>query len=523
MFPHGDEYAARVTRHSPKRWQTLLLSVVIGLCIGLGQPPMMLWPVMMVGVAAFTWLTTGMSKRAAFGHGYIVGLAMNALTISWIGVLGVPIAIALIAFMALWYGVLGIVISRLVQLPGWPLWVAAAWGCMEFAAIRMPFGGFAWTRLAFASTDMPLSGFLPYIGASGVGILIALISNLLLSITRKRWIAQALTASLAFVVGGSLLWIPPDAAGETINIGLAQPNVNRELYGTPEYPRAVTNNTLSSTIMLAADARLQDKPMDFVLWPESATDHDPLLDARAKQQVRLAVALAEAPVLVGAVTYPETPPDSRQTTSIWWSEEGPGEMYHKRNLVPFGEWIPFRQQLLPVIPMLEMVGKQGVPGDAPGVVTGTDRDGKPLAIGAIICFELAYDETVYDTVRHGGEIIVSQSNENTYAGTFQIAQQFNQNRIRAKELRREIFVSTLNSVSGFVDATGRTHDLTGEYEAAARIVELPRRTNRTSALDVGPLLNWTSVLLTFGGLAAAFVRARSSRVNSMGTGDREGK
>lgn len=479
---------------------------------------MMWWPATIVGVAAFTWLVAVESKRSAFGLGYVAGLALNTLTISWIGVLGVPIAIALVAFISLWLALLGVVISRLVRLSGWPLWVAAAWGAMEFASSNIPFGGFAWTRLAFTTTDMPLAGYLPWIGASGVGVLLAFVANLLVSVSAKRWVPQIVASVLLVVLGGGLLLMPSATGEGKVTIGLAQPNVNRDVYGTPEYPRAVTNNALSSTIMLAAEARLQQRALDFVLWPESATDHDPFIDPRARKQVRLSASLAAAPILVGAVTYPEAPPNSRQTTSIWWSDEsGPGEMYHKRNLVPFGEWIPFREQLLPIIPMLEMVGRQGVPGESPGVLPGHDAAGAPLAIGTIICFELAYDDTVHDTVRHGGEVIVSQSNENTYAGTFQIAQQFNQNRIRAKELRREIVVVTLNSISGLVDASGSAQELTHEFEGAARIFDVPRRSSKTPALMVAPIVNWAALALTSLSLGAVFVQKRQARVNSMNT------
>lgn len=495
------------------RWLSALLALAAGLLIGLGQPPMGLWPATMVGLAVFTWLVTRRRKRAATFYGFLAGLAMNTLTISWIGVLGVPVAIALIAFTSLWYALAGLVISRVTRLKLWPLWVAVTWVAVEFASGKVPFGGFSWTRLAFTTTDQPLAGFLPYVGAAGVSLLVALLSQLLLTLTtRRRMLQSGVAIVAAFVIGGSLLLVPPPPGEQVVTVALVQPNVNRHEYGTAAYPRAVTNNALSSTIMALADARTAGEQLDFVLWPESATDHDPYRDPQARRQVELSAQLATVPVLVGAVTLPDDPPESRQTSGIWWDPvHGPGDVYHKRNLVPFGEWIPFRDVLLPRLPILRQIGRQSVPGETPGVMRTPVEAYPSLQIGNMICFELAYDDTAYDTVRHGGQVLVSQSNENTYAGTFQVPQQLNMNRIRAKELRREVVVSTLNSVSGFVDARGGTHHLTDEYTGAARIVETPLRYRETPAVTVGPIISRASLGLAAVAFAWALVGAARGR------------
>ena len=287
---------------------------------------------------------------------------------------------------------------------------------------------------------------------------------------------------------------------------MVQPNVNRVEKGTGSYARSVTNNALSETIHAVAEARAGGKRVSFVLWPENATDVDPILDAETRGLVETAAAIADIPIFVGAVT--EGPvPDSRQTTSLWWDPEtGPGEAYHKRDLVPFGEWIPFRDFLLPRMPILKQIGRQSIPGEEPGVITGPVEGFPDLQVGTIICFELAYDDTSYDVVRHGAQVVVSQSNTNTYGGTFQVHQQLTINRVRAMELGREIAASTLNSVSSLIDAKGRVVDPTAEFTADTRIFEMGLRDNVNLSVRVAPILSWAALIVTLGAVVGGSLR-----------------
>ncbi|MDO5683374.1 MAG: apolipoprotein N-acyltransferase, partial [Propionibacteriaceae bacterium] len=274
---------------------------------------------------------------------------------------------------------------------------------------------------------------------------------------------------------------PKDAG--SVTIGMVQGNVDGgagvEAMGRA---RSVTNNHLGETITLMARARAGAVPMpDFVLWPENSTDIDPQRDVQTNATVTAAVAVADRPILVGAVTQGPGE-DERQTTALWWDpERGVTDTYHKRNLVPFGEYIPFRDLLLPRIPLLRLVGAQSVAGTEPGVLNGTLPDGRTIAIGDVICFELAYDATVHEAVR-GGNVLVVQSNNATYRGTAQIPQQFAITRVRAMEARRDIVVATTNAESGHIDPFGQILDRTVVGTAASNSYVVPLRTGLTPAV-----------------------------------------
>ena len=476
----------------------VLVAAAAGAAVGLSWQPYNLWPLLFLGIPALTLLLRRTPLRRSFALGYVFGLAMLVLSISWIHVLGFWVAVALILFEALFFGVLGVALSLVSALRVWPLAAACCWVLVEFAYSRIPFGGFGWTRIGYAAVDTPLAGFFPLVGVVGVSFLVALLGQLVawvvLSAAAVRRVSRPLVVGLVLTVvlvlaGAGLrsYQVEPAAGREgTINVGIVQGNVPGRGIEAMGRARSVTDNHLSETVNLMTRSRLGQVPRpDFLLWPENSTDIDPLLDAPTNEVVRSATQVAGVPILVGAVTQGPGP-DERQTSALWWDPvRGVLARYQKRNLVPFGEWIPFRAQLLPLVPMLALVGAQSVPGTEPGVLTvplGSDQ----IRVGDVICFELAYDATVYETMTEGAQVSMVQSNNATYGGTGQIRQQFAITRARAMETRREIAVATTNSVSGFIDRNGRVVAQTDEFTAASLVVTMPLRSAVTPAVTAAP-------------------------------------
>lgn len=485
-------------------------ALAAGALLGTSFAPIGWWPAAFVAIAALTALVHGQPGGRGLRLGWFFGLGLGWVAISWVDVLGVWVAVLLVAFMALWQGLVGWGTAAFTRRGGWwVLLVPGLWSLAEYGASRIPFGGFGWLRLAYPMVDSPLAGSLPWSGVGGLSWLVALLGTAAGLVAVRRDLPRFVLAGLALLATLAAVIARPTAlptTGDSVNVGVVQGDVTgtagSEAMG---YARSVTDNHVSQTVELMARARAGVDPMpDFVLWPENSTDVDPTHDPETANLILQASRTTGLPIFVGAVMRGPGEGE-RQTTGLWWSESGAIQgRYDKRNLVPFGEWIPLRDQLLPVLPILEQVGAQSVPGTKPGRLDVTLDDGRQVRLGDIICFELAWDRTVRDAVT-GTELVVVQSNNATYTGTGQPWQQFAITRARALESGREIVVATTSSLSGLVHADGSVTGRTEEATSAARTFSVPLRTGTTPGLAVGPWVELAAAATSGAGLLAALV------------------
>ena len=488
----------------------VFLALLAGLGLALGFAPWGLWPLTILGAGLFTWLVAGRGPWTGFGIGMLSGCILYGCTIWWVGAQAGPVVWVLVVVMAVWVGLIGIASSLITRLSGWCLLVPLAWSAVEYGAERIPFGGFPWLRLGYTTIDQPLAGWLPWIGVSGATWLVAMVGCCCLAVVvqRRRLIPLLATVS-AFIIGGGSLLVPVDGGGQRIAVGMVQGNAQLGLSSGYIAATGAAPHHLSETIFLLADARAHGRNLDMIVWAENSTDTDPMLNPTTRAQVSAAVELARVPLDLGAITAGPEPQTRRTTTLIWVPGKGIVDRYHKRNLAPFGEFVPYRDVLEPLFPDVKRAGYQSIPGTSPGVVTVPTRTDPDLRVGTVICYELAYDQTVYDTVTNGAEILVAQSTTHNFSGTIEPQQQMNMNRVRSAELGREFIASTLNGYSGLIDTKGGLHESTREYTAAHRIYTVPKRNNVTPAVYLAPILGPTQVL---GCLLATGIGFRSARI-----------
>ncbi|WP_432048741.1 apolipoprotein N-acyltransferase [Streptomyces asiaticus] len=506
------------------------LAAVSGLALGLAFPPFGVWPLSLVAVAALALLTHGRTARQGAWTGFAFGVPFFLLLLKWLSVVGwdavVGLSIIEAAFLALMGAGLALV-SRLPVPPLWPLWTACLWVAEEWARDRVPFGGFPWGRLAFANTGSPYTPLAALGGAPLVTFGVALTGGALAGAALTLWrlrgaggfsprralpAAGAVAVAAAVTAAGFAVPIPT-AADDSVDIAVVQGNVQQPGMDFLGRPMMILDNHAKATLNLAKDIKAGRiaKP-DLVIWPENASDLDPFQYREAYARIDEAVKSIGVPVLVGAlVDHPTKQGYVENQGIVWDPKRGPGASYTKQHPVPFGEYVPFRQELSKIITRLQRVPRDFYPGDHTGVLNVG-----PARLGDVICFEVAYDEIVRDTVNAGARAIVVQTNNATYGRSGQPEQQLVMSRLRAIEHGRPVITAATSGISAVVSPDGTIEQRTKEFTQDVLTARIPLRDGKTLADRVGATPEWVLAMVGVLSCAAAIMIGRRGRTDKKG-------
>ncbi|GED08718.1 apolipoprotein N-acyltransferase [Cellulosimicrobium cellulans] len=509
----------------PSRPLTLLLALVGGLVTDAAFPDRGWWPLAFVGVAALFWALRRDGARWGFLVGLVWGLAFFLPHLWWANYATETVPwVALSVMEACFVAVLGAAWVWARRRP-WSAarpWAQAVGFALLFVGVEqarteVPFGGFPWGRLAFSQAGSPLGRAAWLGGEVLVSLLVALAGSLLavaaLALVRRRDVVTG--AVVPVVVAGALvaapLIVPLDTRAEagTLAVGAVQGNVGEPGLGSFANRAEVLNNHLQGTVALLDQVEPGD--LDVVLWPENGSDLDPQTAPDVARAIDDAAREVGAPILVGAQEYPET--GGRYNVSLLW-EPGAGvvDRYAKQHPAPFGEYIPLRSLLRIFSDQVDRVSIDMIPGTETGVVDlVSERLGRTVPLGVVICFEVAYDGLVNDAVDAGAEVLVVQTNNASFGYTAESTQQLAMSRLRAVSTgRATVQVSTVG-VSGIIAPDGTLLQSTGLFTADQLVADLPLRTSLTPAVRAGGWPGRVVELLALGLLAAGVVGAVRER------------
>ena len=457
-------------------WRRYGLAFLIGVLLAAALPPVDLTPVVFIVFPLYLWLDEGSATPAASGRlAFIFALGHFAAGLYWIAAAmfvdighywwALPFALlGMPAFMSAYVGlclyVAALIKSRL-KLSGVAAicLFAVAWSSAEWLRGHVVTGfpwnliGYVWAG-GFPGAIAVLQGAAA-IGIYGLGLVTVLAASLpallgtssLAPVTASRRVLPAVIAMALIAVpaaAGAIRLYRAPVAETGIWLRLVQPSIAQSAKWDPTEAEA---NFRRLTELSSAPS---DRKLSAVIWPEAAATF--LLERDAEHRAAIAaVAPNNGYVITGAL---RGAPAAGPLAQVWNSIEAVDAStkiiarYDKAHLVPFGEYMPFKD----IIPLKKLTPGAIDLSAGPGTQTLALPRLPPFS--PLICYEAIFPGATIDAGDRPAWIL-NVSNDAWYGRTSGPYQHFAMARTRAVEEGLPLIRAANNGITGVVDAQGR--------------------------------------------------------------------
>lgn len=493
-------------RNLPTRF-ALLLALISGALITLSFAPFNVWPISLLSLTVFALLLKEQTMKQVLCRSFAFGLGLYGAGIHWIYVSihnfggAAPLFAAFLVFvfacfMALVFVLPFYLYGRWFSFHRYALLVAlpACWLLGEWSRTWL-LTGFPWLFLGYSHLDTWLAGWAPIGGVMSIGLILTANAGLIAELVwqgqsaraQKPLMISAIAFNLAFWVVGAALntitWAEPEAT--PIRIGMVQPNVDQGTKLT--FNEATTIAALDQLRELSTD--LWDN--DWVVWPEAAipttlTFHEAL---PFLEEMNSKASAANAALFTGVIY------EDRDKHKFYNSVVGLGEgygFYHKRRLVPFGEYVPLEDQLRGLIEFFNLptsfihIGPQ----DQHGLIA------KGVRITPAICYEIVYPDLVAQAAKET-QVLLSVNNLGWFLDSIQAKQFMQMAQMRALETGRYLVYSTNNGPSAIIDNKGKIISQSDSFRAQTftGVIHAVKEWTPFMVSSSGPLVILSALLL----------------------------
>ena len=351
------------------------------------------------------------------------------------------------------------------------------------------FTGVPWGRLAIGQTgsSVVLSS-VSFFGSYFLSFIIVLVNSsiayALLHRSRKGVALALASLTLIFSMGLAGYALSFMGEGETVKAAAIQGNM------------ASQEKWSSNSTLIAAEryTELSEKAIEegaqILVWPESVFPHS-TTHPTASSCVTSLTSKYDAELFYGCIVYDE---EGRTFNAMAYASDGKinyDSFYYKRRLVPFGEYVPLRDFIRIIFPMLDQVSML-----EDDVTPGSDSnlfDSEYGKIGALICFDSIYEPVVIDAVRDGAELIVIGTNDSWFFDSCGVYMHNAQAQIRACETGRYIVRSANTGVSSIIDARGNILDIEPPLVEGYVTADVTLRSAKTLYTYIGNLFVYVAM------------------------------
>jgi len=517
-----------------------------------------------VGIAGFAWVAPGVLLSAALGKkgwetfrvGYVGGLTHYLISLYWLLCIpyrwhGIPVGpaaglLALGAFLALfpatWVWLMTPRNSRAVAQPPdadappatmnlsplaetwlsrtlWALWGAAVWVGLEMFLARI-FGGFPWDLLGVSQVQLlPLIQIASVTGVYGLSFLAVWFSLSLIAAAtvlwrrpgaRSIWLLEIalpiLTVAVLFNLGLRRLTheTPP---GRAVKVTMIQPSIPQ----TVIWDATAGDARFHDLLRLSAQA-LSNRT-DVLVWPEGAVPRALRYDTNCAVAIMNLAQAYKVWMIVGSDDAEPRPGAKTINEADYFngcfliSPQGEiAERYVKRNLVIFGEYIPFEHSL-PFMKYLTPVPGSYTPGTKAVPFELSDLSAR---LSVLICFEDTFPHLARADGGAGTDFLVNITNDGWFDDSAAQWQHAFTAVFRAVENGLPLARCSNNGLTCLIDARGRMKEVFRDqhgsvYGPGFLTVEIPVGSRGTEEARTfynrhGDWCGWTCVALSIARL-----------------------
>lgn len=405
--------------------------------------------------------------------GYVCGILWYAGSCYWIystmrqyGGVNAPAALGILIlfclYLGLYHGFFGLLMSLLAGkrsfAPRALLLSPVVWVTVELARTRIT--GFPWDLLGIAQVDnIPLSRFATVTGVYGLSLEIMIVNAAFAAsflVRREKRKTLLVAAVLAAVVLQAGRLVPAPALPTDRIATLVQANVpalegadwTKEYFDTTLHDLVtLSKNSISASNSIASGSNL-------IVWPENPAPFyatDPAFRDVLSQLARE----THAWILAGSIGIQNANPLTSAPTQMYNSaalvdpEGNFVRRYDKIHLVPFGEYVPFKN-------IFSFAG--GLTKEVGDFSSGKSReplDAGGSKLGVFICYESIFPDEIRQLANNGAQVFVNISNDGWYGDSGAYAQHLKQARMRAIENQRWFLRDTNTGVTASIDPYGR--------------------------------------------------------------------
>ncbi len=417
------------------------------------------------------------SPRKAFIRLLLLGLPFWAYHLAWIRHVPVDpwvrpwlwLGVGLLALLesSFWGMVAAVYRWRLPASP-WKraFWGGILWGVYEYLRAQSALG-FLWTPVWSSTVRiMDLAGTLRWFGPYAWSVVWVMIAVLLAEGLRTRAPLRVGTGLVLLVllwrVGHRIRAHGPPPSG-WIRVAVVQPSVlPRVLYDPEEWP---TMQRVYDSLW----AQLPDS-VDLVIFSESAFPGMYRFSRTSRTYIRHLQRLHPVPLLFGdADMWVEGRQRRFFNAAVLIDTAGRiRDLYHKQQLVPFGEWIPYEDR----IPLLRKLNF-GQGHYTPGRRTDPLRMSGLPPLGVLICFEAIFPRYARHHAARGAQVLINITNDGWFGPTLGPREHFQLHRFRALETGQAYVRAARTGISGWIGPNGEIRDTLGLMARGLKVYRIP--------------------------------------------------